>query len=79
MSKLLSALDSQELADVNGTGLELGSLKNKLSRLCTNRTTSKHRTAWRRDIISYSRPSVRAKGVIWEYVLDSFAHTDGRL
>ena len=31
MSKLLRALDSQELADVTGTGLALGSFKNKLS------------------------------------------------
>ena len=31
VSKLLRALDSQELADVTGTGLALGSFKNKLS------------------------------------------------
>ena len=31
VSKLLSALDSQELADVSGTGFALGNLKNKLS------------------------------------------------
>ena len=59
VSKLLRALDPQELADVSGTDLALASLKNKLSRLCTNRTTSKRRTAWRRDTISYSRPVVR--------------------
>ena len=31
VSKLVRALDPQELADVSGTGLALGSLKNKLS------------------------------------------------
>ena len=31
VSKLLRALDSQELADVTGTGLALGSFENKLS------------------------------------------------
>ena len=31
VSKLLRALDPQELADVSGTGFALGSFKNKLS------------------------------------------------
>ena len=77
VSKLIRALDPQELADVSGTDLALASLKNKLSRLCTNRTTSKRRTAWRRDTISYSRPSIRAK--MENAAVDSFADTDGRL
>ena len=79
MSKLLRALDPQELADVSGTDLALASLKNKLSRLCTNRTTSKRRTAWRRDTISYSRPIVRAKKGYLAVCMESFRHTDGRL